>query len=985
MLADVICVSLRAFHYRDARVDVAALDPPPADARPTRVPHEADASPRRHPATRHDRGRARPGPGRYNARVMRPDRPRPGSRSARLAALALLALLLSCSGTGRARAQDDPRGRRNLERIIADMTVAERVGQLFVVPFRGGLDAGSDLARLLDERQVGGILLVRGNGNFDNGQDAPTRLARLTAAAQARVAKGRSESIPLLIALPQAGGAFPASPLHGGMTPLPSQLAIGATWDASRATAIGEIVGRELAAVGVNLLLGPSLDVNTEPRPASSGDLGVRSFGGSPAWVARMGAAYVSGVHLGGGGRVATAVGSFPGLGGADRSPSQEIAVVERGLDQLLVTDLPPFVALAEGEVDGSAEVTDAMMTSHVRYRSIQRQSDRPFSLDSNGLRYLDGQVEAIGRWRAAGGLRVSAGLGLPTVRRYVDAELDRFSPRRVIRESLLAGNDLLVLEGFDTGPSGVMTGTAEIEEGIAWLAGEYEADEEVRARVDDALLRILAFKQRLYGSLPDAAAGVDPEAAATLTGTGDEAVIQVAREALTLISPADGSSVAAPQPGERILLIVDARESRECADCEVYLDLDPARLLETLRRAYGPEGSGTARLRVNSDVEAVTYRDLKLWLQDTGKLGPEASPVTLQRQPADRPSEAVGELVAGARWLVFAMRDVRPAEAPASDALRLFLAARPRTGTSDAQAQRIVALAFEAPYTLDTTEIAGLHALYAVYARSEPFLEVAVRALFGDVAPRGSSPVSVPGAGYDLARQLLPAQDQVVSLEPVGWATGQDVRLGDTFRVRTSPIQDLNGHLVPDGTRVTFRRYVRSGDVFLQDVPATTLRGRALASVRAEREGEVEITVVQNGQALGEPLLVRIRPGITLDAPTTALPLFGPGRAPVDWGILLLSLSLILLAGVLVYGIDPETVRSPTLLVRLFLLSLAWGLAGYLLVAAGGIRLEKLPGDLSLWPEGWSPAYQAPVLSLGLALLPVLPSMLRAIRARRR
>lgn len=894
----------------------------------------------------------------------------------------LLALLPAGLGPESARAQDGLRKQLAIEALVAGMSPAERVGQLFIVPFPGpDADEGSAAARLIERYHVGGFLLDPANGNFVNDASAAEQVAQLATALHARYAASHAMSLPVFVSLAQRGDAFPGSALHGGMTPLPSQLAIGASWSSEDAQVIGALVGRELAAVGVNLLLGPGLDISADPRPASTGDLGARSFGGSPAWVGHLGSAYVAGVHAGGGGRVATVVGSYPGMGGADRSQTQEVAVVDRSLEQLLEIDLAPFSALAASE--NAAAVTDAMATTHVRFRSIQRQADRPFALDSNGLRYLDGQVEPIGAWRRAGGLRISPGLGLPTVRRYVDAELSSFSPRRVIREALLAGHDLMFLGGFDAGPTQVLTRTTEIEEGIEWLVGEYEADTEVRESVDAALLRILGLKQRLYGEFGPEPVRVDHEMAAAETGNGSEAVVQVARDALTLIGPSEGKTLMTPQPGESILLVVDARQTRECAACEPYLDMDPEQLLAVMRQAYGPEGSGTARLRDNGDVDAIRYRDLKLWLQDTGAIEPESSPALLERRPEDRPAAEVGQRMATARWIVFAMRDVRPGEAPASDAFKLYLASRSAARSGESESQRIVALGFDAPYFLDTTEMASLHAYYALYARTPPFIEVALRALFGDVTPRGASPVSVSGAGYDLAARLQPATNQVVSLEPLGWASGQELGLGDNFRLRTSAIYDQNGNLVPDGTRITLRRYLRSADVFLQDVLVTTERGRAIASLRAEREGEVEITAVQGSQTLGDPLIVRIRPGSAFDAPSLALPLFGRGLVPVDWGVLLLSLSLVLLVGVLVYGIDPETVRSPSLLVRVFLLSLAWGLAGYLLVAAGGIRLEKLPGGARFWPAGWSPAYQAPLLSVFFAAIPVLPSLVRAIRAR--
>ncbi len=64
----------------------------------------------------------------------------------------------------------------------------------------------------------------------------------------------------------------------------------------------GRVAGQELAALGFNLLLGPSADVVQVPQPYTAGDLGTRVFGGEPFWVSQMTVAYVRGVHEGSGG-----------------------------------------------------------------------------------------------------------------------------------------------------------------------------------------------------------------------------------------------------------------------------------------------------------------------------------------------------------------------------------------------------------------------------------------------------------------------------------------------------------------------------------------------------------------------------------------------------------------------------------------------------------------------------------------------------------
>lgn len=117
-----------------------------------------------------------------------------------------------------------------------------------------------------------------------------------------------------------------------------------------------------------------------------------------PAWVGRFGREFIRGLHQGSGGRVAVAVGSFPGAGAADRSQADAIAVVERPFEQLARIDLLPFLAATTRSAEDPAASADALRSSRVRYRGIQSQPERPFALDGSGLRYLEGQADGLSR-----------------------------------------------------------------------------------------------------------------------------------------------------------------------------------------------------------------------------------------------------------------------------------------------------------------------------------------------------------------------------------------------------------------------------------------------------------------------------------------------------------------------------------------------------------------------------------------------------------
>ncbi len=233
-----------------------------------------------------------------------------------------------------------------VEVLLSTMTIEERVGQLFLVTFVGNDPGpGSDIAQLIRQDRVGGVVLLAANSNFRNDDSTPRQVAVLANGLQAQ-AMAEGAQVPLLVAVDHEGDGYPYTRITGGTTPLPNAMAIGAAWNTDYARDVGQITGLELAAMGVNLLLGPSMDVLHSPRPSGQGDIGTRSFGGDPWWVGQMGRAYIEGVHRGSDGRVATVAKHFPGHGGSDRLPDEEVATVDKSVEELRQVELAPFMAV---------------------------------------------------------------------------------------------------------------------------------------------------------------------------------------------------------------------------------------------------------------------------------------------------------------------------------------------------------------------------------------------------------------------------------------------------------------------------------------------------------------------------------------------------------------------------------------------------------------------------------------------------------------
>lgn len=980
-----------------------------------------------------------------------PARRRPAKRRPRLSgSLMLLGLLLFLCQPVLLSAQTpeptpSPRTAEgvSLDETLSSMTTADKVGQLFLVTFPGDdIDAASDIGRLVQILRVGGVLISGENGNLSNTSGTPEQVLSLTTSLQelaftesspvtitravpvtvtiplgetplpsgtesfttsmvatyTEVITLPSQQVPLLVAVSQEGDGYPFTDLRAGFSDLPSNMAIGASWQAQNAEAMGQIVGRELGAVGVNLLLGPSLDVLSEPRPGQSGDLGIRVFGGDPYWVGHMGRAFVRGVHLGSDGRVATVAKHLPGLGAGDRSLEEEIATVDKSLQDLRLIELPPFFAVTTS--DTLTDTTDALMTAHIRYRGFQgniRYVTQPISLHPQGLQQILAQPE-LGPWREAGGVLISDSLGVPAVRRHYSPQLDSFPHRQIALDAFLAGNDLLTLSRFSLSDSWEEQ-LRNIEDTILFFQARYEADETFRARVDQSVRRILTLKRRLCAEFDLDSCTTDEEALSDL-GQSNGTIAQIAQDGVTLLYPAaDELALRLPRPprlDENIVIFTDAREARDCQFCPSFFLLHPRALEDTILRMYGPDATGQVDPeRVNSYTFADLRNFLRFGLPDL--------------------DAAIGD----ADWMVFAMLDYAPDQYPSSMALRQFL----REWTVGLENKNLIVMAYEAPYYLDTTEVSKLTAYYGLYSKVEPFVDLSVRALFLEYAPSGRSPVTVDGVGYDLGKQLLPDPEQEIAVDvadeppPVnGTPAPIELEVNDTLHVRTSTIVDSNGNPVPDDTPVTFHAFYVE-EQLERRVEAVTTNGIAEAYITLELPGQIEIRATSEPAVRSRPLFVvlgettQILTPTPLPTPTatptatptptptstpTATPTETPTPTPTPTDIpepeqppppepRLRWLDLVLAAGGIIAAASTVVLvaraMSPRMgvlnpLSRIALLSGVFGLVGYIYYGMG------LPGSSLL--DGVPSGLRGLLVGFLCGLLPVIPVLLLSLLDRK-
>lgn len=831
-------------------------------------------------------------------------------------ALALAIVLLSVCPlpTLMAQQQEPPQAAEGdqvvasaLDELVSHMSTADKVGQLMLVSFRGSTaGAGSEVARLVQELRVGGVVIAPEYENLTNESPVPEQVQVLTNSLQ-RLAFSPSEpvtitqtlpltftapapeatlqitptaevlstvvtitqqitfsaqEIPLFVAVLQEGDGYPFTALRQGFTDLPGPMALGATWREDLAADIGRVVGQELAAVGVNMLLGPSLDVLAEPRSSTGDNLGTRVFGGDPYWVGQMGRAYIAGVHEGSNWRVATVAKHLPGLGASDRSLEEEVATVDKSLQDLRLIELPPFFAVTGTDV--LTDTTDGLMTAHIRYRGFQgniRYVTPPISLHAQGLEQILSQEE-LALWRLNGGLLVSDSLGVPAIRRYFSPNLDSFPHKQIALDAFQAGNDVLQLTRFSLTDSWDQQ-MRNVEDTILFFRSRYDSDAAFRGRVDQAVRRILQLKMRLYPSFEIESCSVDEG------GLGDLRASQartaaVAQLAATLLYPSRDELALrmprAPRADESILIFTDAREAQECELCPPFYLLDPNRIRDTLLRLYGPQATGQVSAE---QIRSFTFAQLQSYLS------------------GGKPDLAAYLKEAG--LIVFGMLDHAPGPEPSSSALKLFL----REYASTPDTQKLIVLAYQAPYYLDTTEVSKLTAYYGLYGKTEAAIEASIRALFLEFTPTGKAPVTVEGVGYDLNRQLSPDPGQVIQVLPEEKPVSAketpeplNLQVGDPLNVRTSVIRDRNGNAVPDLSVVVFQ-FVYQGVGLGGQMEAYTVNGVASATITLEREGELQITATSDPAKTSIPLVVRLSGGVSQILTPTPAPTLTPEPSP--------------------------------------------------------------------------------------------------------
>jgi beta-N-acetylhexosaminidase len=412
-----------------------------------------------------------------------------------------------------------------IDALLGQMTVDQKIGQLFMVAFYGDVAAETDPTQVASNRSLigtdnvadaiaryhlGGVIYFTWAGNMVT----PAQIATLSNSIQAAAA-AQAPGVPLLIATDQEGGSVVRLP--AGATGYPGNMALGATGATDLARSTGKQMGQELRAVGINDVLAPVGDVNVNP---ANPIIGLRSFGSDPTAVASMTAAMVQGFQANAG--LGATVKHFPGHGDTDIDSHSQLPIINHSASTWASLDQPPFAAAIDAGVD-------SVMVGHLAFPALDA-TRTPASLSAHLVTdVLRGQM-------GFGGVVITDALTMGALR-------DGYGDDRIPVMALLAGDDILLM------PQSLPVAYAAVKAALA--SGEISA-----ARLDDSVRRILALKIEL--GLFDAPP-VSADAAAGALGTAAHRALEArdAESSVTLLANDGGLlPISVPASGAPYLVV---------------------------------------------------------------------------------------------------------------------------------------------------------------------------------------------------------------------------------------------------------------------------------------------------------------------------------------------------------------------------------------------------------------------------------------------
>ena len=341
--------------------------------------------------------------------------------------------------------------------ILSDMTLEEKVAQLFVVTPEAltGVDGVTMAGEVTEEAfsacPVGGIIYME--PNIQTWDQTSRMLASVQEISMERI------GLPLFLAVDEEGGRVRrVSGRLEDIPYIPEMSSVGDTGNPAQALEIGRTIGGYLRQLGFNVDFAPVADVLTDPANTVIGD---RSFGADPDQAGRMVSQETAGLREQG---VCATLKHFPGHGDTDGDSHQGFVFSDKTLEELRNCELIPFE-------DGIRAGAEFVMAGHISLPNVIGD-DTPASLSHTIL------TDLLRNDLGFEGIIITDALNMGAIRNRYD------SGDAAIR-ALLAGADMILMPAdFQSARSAVLEAVMDGRIGTG--------------RLDASLRRIISLKLRL-------------------------------------------------------------------------------------------------------------------------------------------------------------------------------------------------------------------------------------------------------------------------------------------------------------------------------------------------------------------------------------------------------------------------------------------------------------------------------------------------------
>ncbi|QTD41335.1 beta-N-acetylhexosaminidase [Sporosarcina sp. Te-1] len=332
------------------------------------------------------------------------------------------------------------------DRFIEQLTVEEKIGQLFIFGFEGK-QFSPELKELIQQHHIGGLILL--------GKNVSTT-ENIVSVLNAAKATNKHNQIPLFLSVDEEGGRV--SRLPKGIRKLPTAEKVGKQNDRQLNYRTGEYLAELLHAFGYNMNYAPVMDVQSNPANPVIGD---RAYATNARTVADLGIETMNGMKDNG---MIPVIKHFPGHGDTSVDSHESLPVVDKGMEELVRTELVPF----QQAIDAGADV---VMVSHVVYPAL----DPKWPASMSGRIINDLLRDQMGFQ----GVVITDDLTMGAI-------TNDHSVSKAALQSFLAGSDLLLIAGdYDDQLQTIQLFSQSVASGVI--------SEE---RLNDSVRRILTIKE---------------------------------------------------------------------------------------------------------------------------------------------------------------------------------------------------------------------------------------------------------------------------------------------------------------------------------------------------------------------------------------------------------------------------------------------------------------------------------------------------------